>query len=65
MNYTLKYVPTGEIREPREGEFFKGDRGNIVQAMFDFRATFFPIMKEIVEPSGEHTEQALSDTEGK
>jgi len=48
---TLKYVKTGEVRPPQAGEWFEGNRGFPVQAMFDFNAIEFPILREVVEES--------------
>lgn len=43
----VKWEKTGEHRPPMTGEWFFGDEGNIVQAMFDFAATSFDIARMI------------------
>lgn len=44
----IKYEETGEKRPPYAGEWFKNSRGWAEQARFDFSATSFPIMKQII-----------------
>ncbi len=50
MNFRLRYEETGETRPPMAGEFFRGARGEIVQARFDFVCQSFPILREVLEP---------------
>jgi hypothetical protein len=45
MKRSMKMIPTGEEREPRTGEFFKGSRGGITQARFDITHIKLPIME--------------------
>lgn len=45
-NYRLVYGETGEVRPPRKGEWFRGLRGGVVLARFDFTAQDFPILRE-------------------
>ena len=57
MKKSIKYIPTGEVRPPRFDELFKGDRGNIVTARFDFTEQSFPIMiKRVIEIPDGHVE---------
>ncbi len=39
------FEPTGEVRSPLCGEFFKGSDGDIIVARFDFEITEFPIYR--------------------
>jgi len=46
----LKFEKTGEKRPPQAGEWFVGYKGFPVQAMFDFKAQSFEIVRiKIVE----------------
>ena len=50
MEKKTKFTETGEIRSPKEGEWFKGFKNYPVRARFDFEATEFPILKrEVIE----------------
>lgn len=49
INYTIKYVPTGSHRAPMAGEWFRGTNGMPTQARFDFNATTFDILEEVIE----------------
>ncbi len=48
-NFKIVYLPTGEIRPPRTGEWFKNDRNCFEQAMFDFHAIELSIYTMEVE----------------
>jgi hypothetical protein len=45
----IVYIPTGEVRPPKTGEWFKNDRNCFEQAMFDFNSIKLPIYTMEVE----------------
>ena len=45
----IRWEETGEVRPPRQGEYFRNPRGFEEQARFDFRATSFPILRLVKE----------------
>jgi len=45
----IRYEKTGEIRPPSVGEWFQDSRGFPVRAMFTFKVTSHPILREIRE----------------
>ena len=57
----ITYEPTGEYRPPRAGEWFRdqngvhGGTGAAEQALFDFHATSFEILREIITEGKEPT----------
>jgi hypothetical protein len=55
---TIKYEPTGEYREPTTGEWFMGNRGYPVQARFDFQATKFQIVRQVIVREARNASEA-------
>lgn len=56
----LSYKPLGQFRCPYEGEWFRGNRGFPVLALFDFRETQFEILEEVIT----ETEVLMSKSDG-
>jgi hypothetical protein len=48
MEIAITYEATGEYREPMQGEWFEGNRGYPLQARFDFQATQYRILRQII-----------------
>ncbi len=44
----IKYENTGDIRCPKEGEWFRNPRGVPEKAMFDFSSIKLPIVKQVI-----------------
>jgi hypothetical protein len=44
----IVYEETGEVRPPREGEWFRGYKGIEDRARFDFTIQKFPILRMLV-----------------
>lgn len=49
----IEYKETGEVRCPEYGEYFRNLRGIPIQARFDFHASEFPILEQIITEDDE------------
>ena len=56
-DHPIQWRETGQIRPPKRGEWFRGYRGQIVLAEFNFTDQSFPIL-ELIPPQGPEMERA-------